>query len=771
MTAQQGVHGLTTVEAGERRKQYGANALPESKANPWTDLAKRLWGPIPWMLEAALALELFMGRHVQAGVIAALLVTNAVVAFFQERKAGEALALLRQQLDVKTRVMRDGAWCSLSARELVPGDLTHLRVGDIAPADATLLEGQLLLDTSTLTGESMPREAKPGDATYAGTVVVRGEADALVDATGTRTRFGKTAELVRAGSAPGHIERVVVSVARALVAVDLVLVAVIVAYAVLKHLEPSEVAPYCLILLVASVPVALPATFSLALALGARELAEQGILVTRLAALEDLAGMDVLCTDKTGTLTQNLLSVGGVKAFGSRTPDEVLALAAMASDAATQDPLDLAILRGSRAAPGQVRLRFVPFDPLTRRSEAFFATAGAERRVVKGAPSAVSQLVTTPPKGFDAEVLALASAGNRVLAVAAGDAALELVGLVGLMDAPRDDTREAVAGLHALGIRLVMATGDAFPTAQSIARAVGLSPEGQALIPGAVLSDASLVSANVLAGVFPEDKFRLVGAHQRVGHITGMTGDGVNDAPALRQAEVGIAVSNAVDVAKAAASVVLTRPGLSSIEPAVLAGRRVFSRMRTYTLNKIIKTLQVSVFLTVGLLWTGEAIVTPRLILLLLFANDFVTMALSADRVTASLAPEQWNVRGLVRTASLLAAGWLTLGFAGVAVARTVLNVPLPQLQTLSFLMLVFTGQATVYLAREKGRFWKSTPGAALLWATGGDLVIVSALALSGTWMAAVPWQYAAGLFLAVLLGAGGLDELKVRLLSRGGTQ
>jgi H+-transporting ATPase len=744
---------LSTAEAAARLLKWGPNALPEEVPSRWRRLLGRLWGPVPWMLEAAILLELVLGHRVQAAIIAALLLTNALIAFVQENGSRGALALLKSKLEVMTRVLRDGTWMQIPARELVPDDVAHVRMGDLIPADAQLLSGSLSVDLAPLTGESLPRQIGSDEQVYAGCIVVKGEADIAVLATGKATKFGRVAELVRLGSAPGHIERVVVSVARGLVALEVALALAIVGFAVATHLLPHEIVPYCLILLIASVPVALPATFSLALALESRELARQGVLVTRLPALEDVAGMDVLCTDKTGTLTQNRLLASRVSPVDGFSPDDVVAAAALASDSATQDPLDLAILRlPSAATAGVERERFLPFDPLTRRSEAFIRVSGGIERAVKGAPSTVASLVEHVPADFEAQVGALGKEGARVLAVARGPAqAMKLVGFLGLSDAIREDSAPSVAALRELGVRVVMATGDTLPTALGVAKAVGIAADG------------------VLAGMFPEDKFKLVKAHQARGSIVGMTGDGVNDAPALKQAEVGIAVANAVDVAKAAASLVLTSPGLSTIEAAVRAGRSVFQRMRTYTLNKVVKTLQVSLYLTVGLFWMREMVVTPRLILLLLFANDFVTMSLSTDNVVASSRPERWDVRGLLKTAAGVAAGWLCLGFVGLWATTHWLRLPLGQVQTLGFLMLVFTGQATVYLVRERRHFWSSRPGTALVCATLLDVLGVMGLAVSGTSMTAVSAAMAASVLLGVVLAAVALDELKVRFLRAGG--
>jgi H+-transporting ATPase len=568
-----GTPGLTSLEAARRLQRYGPNAAAEERRHPGRVLLGKLWAPVPWMLEVVIVLQVLMGRHIEAAVIAVLLVFNAVLGFLQENRASNALALLRRRLAVQARVLRDGRWRLLPARELVPGDVIHLRMGDLTPADVRVDSGSILLDQSALTGESAPVEIEAGGTARAGTVVQRGEASGEVTATGARTAFGKTAELVRLAHTGSHLQTIIFTIVQSLVALDLVLVAAVLVYAVETGMKASEILPFALILLVASVPVALPATFTVATALGALELARQGVLVTRLSAIEEAAGMDVLCSDKTGTITENRLSVAAVRAYQPQREEDVLRLAAAACDESTQDALDLAILRAARAdgiaaAPEQ-RLQFIPFDPAIKRSEAALKQGENLLRVVKGAPQIVRGLCAVGGESIEQDVEQLATEGHRILAVAAGtDGELHLAGLIGFQDSPHADSRQLVRDLHGLGVRILMVTGDSSATAQTVARQVGIgehvcSPEQLQQL------DEQTPDCEVFAGVLPEDKYRLVRALQRQGHIIGMTGDGVNDAPALKQAEVGIAVANATDVAKAAASLVLTNPGLGDIVAAV----------------------------------------------------------------------------------------------------------------------------------------------------------------------------------------------------------
>jgi H+-transporting ATPase len=758
------------VEAAARLARFGPNALAEKRRHLVRALAAKLTGPVPFLLEAAIVLELATGKVTEAAIVAALVVFNGVLSFVQEGRAANALSLLRSRLAVHARVRRDGRWQLGDATGLVPGDLVHIRVGDIVPADLAVSDGSVSVDQSVLTGESADVEVTTGGTCYSGSIVHRGEATGEVTATGSSTYFGHTAELVRTSKTVSHLEETIFRIVWALLALDGALVVAIIAYGLVSHLPASELLPFVLILVVATVPVALPATFTLATSLGALELARAGVLVTRLSAIEEAAAMDLLCSDKTGTITENRLSVVALCPFNGKSETEVLALAAAASDEATQDPIDLAILQAAAAkgvpSPGR-RLGFVPFDPATKRSEATLEAGGAELRVLKGTPSVVAALAgeAASADDLDAAVAALAADGARVLAVAAGSERLELAGLVALGDPVRQDSAALIGHLGDLGIRVVMVTGDAAPTALAVARQVGI---GDRL---ASLGDLhgqrdSEIDFDVAAGVLPADKLALVERGQRAGHVVGMTGDGVNDAPALKRAEVGIAVSSATDVAKDAASLVLTGEGLADVVAAVETGRRVYQRLLTYTINKIAKTFQVSLFLGLGLLVTGSFVTTPRLVLLLLFTNDFVTMSLATDRVGFSTRPDRWQVPSLSLTALGVAVPWLAVSFATYLIGRHVLDLGLAATQTLVFVMLVATGQATVYLVRERRHLWASRPSTWMLAATVADLVVVTLFATRGILMATVPLVDIAVLIAGVCVATLVLDFLKGPLLS-----
>ena len=728
--------GLTAAEASQLLERYGPNEVAERRESPWLAFARKFWAPIPWMLEAAIVLTLMLGRQADAVIITFLLVFNGLVSYAQESRAGGALALLRKRLAINARALRDGRWQLVPARELVPGDVVHVRVGDIVPADLQLIEGSLLLDQSALTGESLPREAAPADTVYSGSVVQRGEATGRVTATGSGTYFGRTAQLVQTARTVTHLETIILGIVKYLMAFDLLLVVAILVYSVLAGVPLSDVLPFALILLIASVPAALPATFTVAQALGAVEMAGRGVLVTRLSAIEEAAMMDVLCTDKTGTITVNQLSLGGLQPLPPFSSDQLLELAALASDAATQDPIDLAILqaRQPRGGPsGYERLSFTPFDPATKRTEAVVRRGDEEIRIVKGMPEIVAGLVREPAAGLTQQVDALAARGYRVLAVAAGPRdELRLTGLVGLVDRPRPDSAKLIGELGRLGIQVKMVTGDTAPTALAIAGQVGI---GQRVCgPRELQVEPEITSAecDIFAGVYPQDKYNLVRSLQRAGHVVGMTGDGVNDAPALKQAEVGIAVASATDVAKAAASMVLTSPGLVDVISAVESSRRIYQRMLTYTLNKTIKTFQVALFLSLAFFLTQSFVITPFLIVLLLFANDFVTMSIATDNVGYSSRPDRWHIGSLMAAAGLLSLGVLAESFLVLYLATGVFHLVLPQVQTLVFTMLVFSGQATVYLVRARRHFWTARPSNFLMIASILDIVVVTALASLG---------------------------------------
>ncbi|MBX5468113.1 MAG: plasma-membrane proton-efflux P-type ATPase [Firmicutes bacterium] len=760
--------GLDSREVAKRLAQYGFNEVKPPPRHPIRRFLEKFWAPVPWMLEVTVVLTWMLGHLLQACIMLALLAFNGVVSYVQEERAERALELLQRHLKVQARVWRDQRWQVVDARELVPGDVVHVRMGDIVPADLTLADGTALADESSLTGEAVPVQKTAGMTLYSGCAVQRGEATGVVQATGSRTVFGKTAELVKVARTRSHLQRTIFQIVGYLGALDIALVAAML-LAAASHAAWSQVLPFALMVIIASIPVALPATFTLAEALGAEALVRHGVLVTRLSAIEEAASMDVLLSDKTGTITENRLTVREVVPLGPWEPTAVLERAAWASDPATQDPIDLAVLATSPQHSRAAVERFVPFDPATKRSTALVRDEhGSLREVIKGAPAALTEAAECVPAKLEAVLDALAEQGYRTLAVAEGPVGgpYTLMGVIGLEDPPRPDSAPLIQQLAALGVTTKMVTGDTPNTAAAVARAVGI---GTRVYPGrpqnGVQADQA-VRYDVFAGVYPEDKYHLVRALQAAGHVVGMTGDGVNDAPALKQAEVGIAVANATGVAKAAASMVLTEPGLSNLVAAVDTSRRIYQRMRTYTLNKIIKTLQIALFLTTAYFVTGHLVTSPRLVVLLLFANDFVTMAIATDRVHPGKKPARWRIGQLVAVAAVLAAVMVGEAYAVMAWGLIVLHLPWAALPTLTFLMLVFSGQATVYVVREVRAFWASRPSATLLGASLGDSVAVSVMAHFGWLMVPLPWGVVAGVAgfaLLFLLVADGLKRVGLR--------
>jgi H+-transporting ATPase len=721
------------------------------------------------MLETVIILQLVLGKYVEAAIIAALLVFNAALGLFQESRAQATLAALKARLALSASVRRDGAWTTVAAADLVPGDVLKLSLGAVVAADVRIATGEVLLDQSMLTGESVPIEAGAGVQTFAGALVRRGEAVAEVTATGKLTKFGRTAELVREAHVGSSQQAAVLRVVRNLALFNGLAIVLLSAYAWFLALPFAEIIPLVLTAVLASIPVALPATFTLAAALGARALAKRGVLPTRLSAVDEAATMDVLCSDKTGTLTQNALTVTAVRPEAGFDEARVLALAALASSDGGQDPVDAAIRAAAKSKPDagvDKLLKFSAFDPANRMSEATATDAGGgTQRIVKGAFAAVAPLAAASSSAL-AAVQELEGKGFRVLAVAAGPpAALKLAGLVALSDPPRSDSAALVSQLRSLGVRTVMVTGDAPATATIVAHAVGL--EGAVCPPGPIPVAVHPETYAVFAGVLPEGKFQLVKAFQAGGHTVGMCGDGANDAPALRQAQIGIAVSSATDVAKSAAGMVLTEPGLPGIVEAVKEGRVAFQRILTYTLNSIIKKIVTVLFLALGLVLTGQAILTPLLMVILMIAGDFLAMALTTDTVRPSAMPNAWRIGALTIAGIVLGVSLLAYCAAVLAVGVFELHLPIAALRTLAFLVLVFGSQAMIYAIRERRHLWNSRPSGWLFASSVADVTIAAALSLGGIAMTSLPAGVVAGTFAAAALFAIVLDAVKVPLLRR----
>ena len=730
-----GASGITDEEAARRIKEYGPNVINEKKVSPVVKFAMKFWAPVPWMLEITVILTYFFGKYLDMYIILFLLVFNAIVSYLQEMKAQDAIEVLKKRITVSARVLRNGSWKTVDASSLVPGDIVHLRMGDIVPADVKIMDGECQADQSMLTGESMPVKKVKENVLYSSSVMKRGEATGVVAATGSSTIFGKTAQLVNVAGAKSHLETLILDIVKYLVIMDLSLIVVLLIYSVYRGISLTDVIPFSLVVLIASVPVALPATFTMAMAIGALDLSHKGVLVTRLTSVEDAASMDTLCLDKTGTITENRLSVSDPVVY-SGTVNDLMYYATIASDASTMDSIDLAVIDYTRKngfnIPNITRKEFVPFDPAIKRTEAKIESDSGEFLIMKGAPQIIVGMCDVENKGEILDrVKELAGKGFRTLGVSViGENERRFLGLIPLYDPPRKDSAKFISELKEMGIRPKMITGDSSAIGGEIGREVGIG-DNSCSVNDIRSGREQIENCDVVAEVYPEDKFNIVKELQGKGHITGMTGDGVNDAPALKQAEVGIAVSNASDVPKASASIVLTHEGLEDIVAAVVDGRKIFQRMLTYTLNKIIKTVQVAIFLTLSFFIVGFFVTTPFDIILLLFANDFVTMSISTDNVSSSKKPEKWNVRSLVGSSASLALMIVVESFF-VLWTGLIFHLTHPQIQTYIFLMLVFSGQFTVYMVRDRSHFWKSRPSKYLLTASIMDIIVVSLIAWKG---------------------------------------
>ncbi len=761
--------GLTSDEARCRLQKAGPNAMPDTSLNPSRVALEKFWAPVPWMLEAAIVLELVLGKYVEAAIIAALLVFNAALGLLQESRAQATLAALKSRLALNASVRRDGAWKTVPVAELVPGDVVKLSLGGVVAADVRLTGGEVLLDQSMLTGESVPIEAGAGVQTYAGALVRRGEAVAEVTATGARTKFGRTAELVRTAHVVSSQQKAVLRVVRNLAAFNGIVIVMLVAYATFLKMQLAEIIPLVLTAVLASIPVALPATFTLAAALGARALAKLGVLPTRLAAVDEAASMDVLCADKTGTLTQNALTVTTVRPMPGFDEAHVLALAALASSDGGQDPVDGAIRAAAArnaVSDAPKLIKFAAFDPAKKMSEASATDSmGSPQHIVKGAFAVVIGLAQPSPSAT-ATANELEGKGFRVLAVAAGPPnAMKLAGLIALSDPPRTDSAALVTELHGLGVRTAMVTGDAPATAAIVAKAVGL--DGAICPPGPIPEAVHPEQFAVFAGVLPEDKYKLVKAFQKGGHTVGMCGDGANDAPALRQAQMGIAVSTATDVAKSAAGMVLTEPGLAGIVAAVKEGRVTFQRILTYTLNSVIKKIVTVLFLISGLIMTGHAILTPLLMVIVMIAGDFLAMSLTTDNVRASPMPNTWRIGRLTIAGVVLGICLLAFCSGVLAVGKFEVGLEIEALRTLAFIALVFGSQATLYAIRQRRHLWGSRPSLWLAASSVADVLIASTLAVGGIAMTALSALIVVGTLAAAIALAVVLDLVKLPVFAR----
>ena len=756
-----GKDGLSGSEARKRLERTGYNEITEKKISPLVKLFGYFWGPIPWMIETAAILSAVIHHWEDFWIIFTLLVLNAVVGFWQEYKADNAIELLKKKLALNCRVRRDGKWRSMPARELVPGDMVRVRLGEIVPADIKLVNGDYLsVDESALTGESLPVEKQMADVAYAGSIVRQGEMDALVVATGLNSFFGKTTRLVAGAKTESHFQKAVVKVGDYLILLAAVMVAIIFVTALFRHESLIETLQFALVLTVAAIPVALPAVLSVTMAVGATVLAKKQAIVSKLVAIEEMAGMDVLCSDKTGTITRNELTIAEVVPFGSFTGNNVLLFAALASREEDQDAIDTAIINKAKSDPevrGQLGTytpdKFSPFDPVSKRTEASITGEdGGSFKVSKGAPQVILALVPQPDSiagRVTEEVDDFAARGFRALGVARTSSTGEwqFVGLIPFYDPPREDSAQTIRTAQDMGVSVKMVTGDHAAISREIARQVGL---GANIRPAASFLDIPdrkaeriVEEADGFSQVFPEHKYHIVELLQSKEHIVGMTGDGVNDAPALKKADAGIAVAGATDAAKSAADIVLTSPGLSVVIDAIKLSRQIFQRMNSYAIYRIAETIRVLLFITLSIMVFNFYPVTAIMIVLLALFNDAPIMAIAYDNVHYSNKPEKWNMRVVLSMSTFLGLAGVFFSFLIFYIGQDVLHLSRDMIQSFIFLKLAVAGHLTIFLTRTRGPFWSIRPSAALFWSAVATKALATLVTVYGWYVSPLGWKLA----------------------------
>ncbi|MGA3068208.1 MAG: plasma-membrane proton-efflux P-type ATPase [Tepidisphaeraceae bacterium] len=778
--------GLTGVEAKKRLVQYGPNEIAEKKTNLLLKFLSYFWGPIPWMIEIAVILSGVVRHWPDFVIILILLFANAIIGFWEERQAGNAIAALKKRLAIVSKAKRDGKWINPPARELVPGDVIRLRLGDIIPADARLLAGdEVAVDQSALTGESLPATHKAGDAVFSGSIMRRGEIDALVYATGTHTYFGKTAQLVEQAQTVSHFQRAVMKIGKYLIILAVALVAVIVTVAIFRgdpllHAKPpaDPILLFALVLTVAAIPVAMPTVLSVTMAVGARLLAKKEAIVSRLVAIEELAGVDILCSDKTGTLTQNKLKLGDPFCVNGIPPDQIILAGALASRAEDKDTIDLAVLGGvkdDKVLKTYQVLHFTPFDPVHKHTEATVKGAdGKQFDVAKGAPQVILKMSTNAGEvqaGADKAITDFAGRGFRSLGVARADekGKWKFLGILPLSDPPRASAKATIASAKEMGVSIKMVTGDQIAIAAEMSKELGL---GTNILDASGLGDAKkketpeetklIEKADGFAQVFPENKYHIVDVLQKAGHIVGMTGDGVNDAPALKKADCGIAVSGATDAARAAASIVLLTDGLSVIIDAIKESRRIFQRMNSYAIYRIAETLRVLFFMTLAILVFNFYPVTAVMIVMIALMNDGAILAIAYDNVHYRNKPEAWNMKLVLGISTVLGVIGVVAAFGLFYLGERVFNFDRSHIQTMMYLKLSIAGHLTIFLTRTRGPFWSIKPAKILWIAVLGTQILATVIAVYGFFMTPLGWPWALFVWGYALVWALVNDRLKL---------
>jgi len=744
--------GLTESEAKHRIEIYGYNEIKEEKRHPLVDFFSRYWGPMPWLLEIAIILSCFLGHYLEAVIIFILLTVNVIIGFVHSRHSQKVLGLLKKRLAVKAKLQRDGAWMIKDVREIVPGDIFVLELGDLVPVDAKIIKGEISVDQSALTGESLPIDVHRSDIIYSSTLVTRGEAFCVAVNTGMNTSFGRTAELLQGAKPKSHQEKIIMTITKYMLYFGITALIAVTIFAWFTGITYISILTFVVIFLMGAIPVSLPAVISIVQSVGAMELAKEDVLVTRLDSIEDAASIDVLCLDKTGTITQNKLSVTDIIPLTGYTKEDVALFARLASLKASKEMIDTAIIEYTESLGVDVtsykKIHFTPFDPLIKRTEAVVEKENIRFTVMKGSPQVILNLCKEMDeknrKNVDTSIEDLSKKGYRTLAIARSTSDdvdhLQFLGLVALADPLRPDSKSMIETVKKLGIKPLMLTGDNINIAKEIALQASI---GSKIIRIGDLKDLSeeekikiCEEYDGFAEIYPEDKYKIVTLLQSCGHIVGMTGDGVNDAPALKQAEMGIAVSNSTDVAKGAASVVLEEPGLGVIADAIRISRKTYQRMLTWVINKVTKTIEFIALLALGFFWLHNLILTLLGMALLLVANDFATISLATDNVKDTRTPDTWNIKNITLASLVIAVPLVIQGVITIYLGVTYFNLTWVQLTTFVTLTLVFHSLLKVSIVRERRHFWSSRPGNGLVISI---VVTIAAFVLLGVYGVIIP--------------------------------
>lgn len=752
LTLKTSAEGLSSEEAAARASRYGLNEITETKRNAFLDFVKRYWGPMPWLLEFAILITIVLQHYAESIIIFVLLSINAAIGYFQSQNSQKAVEILKMKLKIKAKVLRGGEWVLLPAKDIVPGDVITCKLGDLVPADVVVISGYVSADESALTGESLPKTMHEADIIYSSSIIKRGEAKCAVVNTGTNTFFGKTVELVKIAKPKSKQEELMLTIVRYMMYLGIAASVAVTLLAIYLHKDILFILSFVVVFLIGSIPVALPAVLTIVQAVGALDLSRKGVLVTRLDSIEDAASIDVFCFDKTGTITQNKLSVADSIAFGKYKKDDVVRFAALVSKEEGMDAIDLAVINYAKSIQtdfgGYKQISYVPFNPEDKKTEAAVEFDGMTHKIFKGSSQTILELC----KETDSMTMAAVNRaidgfslkGSRTIAVAITEGnKTELVGILAIADPPRTDSKSMIEGIQNLGIKCLMLTGDSLAIAEEIAGQVGI---GHTIVRAGELKGKShdmqlsmIRESDGFAEVYPEDKYEIVKLLQDSGHMVGMTGDGVNDSPALKQAELGTAVSDAADVAKASASIVLTKPGLGEIIDAVKISRQTYQRMLTWVINKITKVVEIAVLLTIGFFWLHDMVISLLGMSLLVFANDFATMSIAADHVKSTDSPNKWNIKNITAASAILGLFFALEDLLIIFIGLKFFRLGLDELRTLVLLSLVFNSQFRMLIARERRHFWSSMPGRNLLLVNIATIISFGLIGIFGVFIPGLP--------------------------------